>query len=48
MIPDKARNLPEENKWIKIIELSNDTIIWEIPEVGNIVTLKKTSSLHKI
>lgn len=41
MIPDKARNLPEKIKLIRIIDLSNDTIIWEIPEVGNIVTLKE-------
>lgn len=41
MIPDKARNLPEKIKLIKIIELSNDTIIWKIPEVDNVVTLKK-------
>ena len=39
MIPDKARNLPEKIKLIKIIELSNDTIIWKIPEV--VLTLKK-------
>lgn len=41
MIPDRARDLPEKIKSIKIIDLSNDTIIWKIPEVGNIVTLKK-------
>ncbi|MDO9516497.1 MAG: hypothetical protein Q7J10_00445 [Methanosarcinaceae archaeon] len=41
MIPDKPRDLSEKTKSIKIIDLSNDTIIWEIPEMGSIITLTK-------
>jgi len=41
MIPYRAKDLPEKRKSIEIIELSNDTIIWKIPEVDNVVTLKE-------
>lgn len=42
MIPDRARDLPEKIKSIKIINFSENKIVWRIPETDNIITLNKS------
>lgn len=42
MIPLRARDLPERIKPLTIINFSEDQIDWKIPELDNIITLKKS------